>query len=100
MQNTITANSAGVKEEIHAGDLICYYYKPVCSLQRVDEQFGTAGNPKALVTTYVLSVYQEHGQSKLRLENGHALLGDTQVKRLRNEQQEEIKTHGKDGWLC
>lgn len=52
------------------------------------------------MTTYVLSVYQEYGQSKLRLENGHVLLGDTQVRRVRNEAQEEIENRGKDWWLC
>ena len=52
------------------------------------------GNPKALVTTYVLSIYRDFGQCKLKLENGHVLVEDTQVKRLKNEMQEEVKSSG------
>lgn len=42
----------------------------------------------------MLSVYQEFGECKLKLENGHVLIGDTQVKRLRSDSQEEIKSDG------
>ena len=79
-KNTINVLRKEKKEEMRAGDYICYYYKP----------YGPAGDKKAYFETHVLAIKEQSGELHLVLENGHVLVEDTQVKRLKDRHQKPV----------
>ncbi|KAK8829396.1 hypothetical protein WA577_004661, partial [Blastocystis sp. JDR] len=75
--NTVNMAKQEKVEELRAGDFIGYYYKP----------YGPAGDKKAYFETHVLAIHRQAGELRLVLENGHVLVEDTQVKRLKDHKQ-------------